>query len=70
MSYKSYPSLIVTALLIVFFIIPATKSFAEIKIFDKEIEEGVGKNQSQVPVEAFGLQKAKRRAEEKKRKNI
>jgi len=64
MSYKSYFSVIVTASLLVLFITPVTKSFAEIKVFEKEIQEIVGKNQSQEQVEAFALQKAKRLAVE------
>jgi len=64
MSYKSCLPLIVTTSLILLFIIPGTKSFAEIKVFEKEIEEIVGKNQSQEQVEAFALQKAKRLAVE------
>jgi len=53
--------------LVAFFIIcimPVSASFAEIKVFEKEIEEIVGKNQSQEQVEAFALQKAKRLAVE------
>ena len=54
-------------LLFVFFILcimPVSAAFAEIKVFEKEIEEIVGKNQSQEQVEAFALQKAKRLAVE------
>ena len=49
---------------IVFFVFFASTAFAEIKVFEKEIEEIVGKNQSQEQVEAFALQKAKRLAVE------
>jgi len=41
-------------------IMPVSATFAEIKEFEKEIEEIVGKNQSREQVEAFALQKAKR----------
>ncbi len=54
-------------LLFAFFILcimPVSAAFAEIKVFEKEIEEVVGKNQSQEQVEAFALQKAKRLAVE------
>ena len=54
-------------LLLAFFILcimPVSAAFAEIKVFEKEIEEIVGKNQSQEQVEAFALQKAKRLAVE------
>ena len=54
-------------LLFAFFILcimPVSAAFAEIKVFEKEIEEIVGKNQSQEQVEAFALQKAKRLAVE------
>ena len=43
------------------FVYPA---FAEIKVFEKEVEEIVGRDQSQEQVEAFALQKAKRLAVE------
>ncbi|MEK7243244.1 MAG: hypothetical protein AAB112_03625, partial [Thermodesulfobacteriota bacterium] len=39
-------------------------AFAEIKVFEKEVEEIVGRDQSQEQVEAFALQKAKRLAVE------
>jgi hypothetical protein len=39
-------------------------TFAEIKIFEKEVEEAVSRGQSQEQVEAFALQKAKRLAVE------
>jgi len=42
----------------------ATVCLAEIKVFEKEVEESVGRNQSQDAVEAFALQKAKRLAVE------
>ncbi|MFA4911000.1 MAG: DUF1566 domain-containing protein [Desulfobacteria bacterium] len=42
-------------------VVPA---FAEIKVFEKEVEEVVGRDQSQEQVEAFALQKAKRLAVE------
>ena len=45
-------------------VMPVSAAFAEIKMFEKEIEEIVGKNQSQEQVEAFALQKAKRLAVE------
>ena len=54
-------------LLFAFFILcimPVSSAFAEIKVYEKEIEEIVGKNQSQEQVEAFALQKAKRLAVE------
>jgi len=38
--------------------------FAEIKVFEKEVEEVVGRDQSQEQVEAFALRKAKRLAVE------
>ena len=40
-------------------------ALAEIKVFDVEVEEIVGRNQSQEQVEAFALQRAKRLAVEK-----
>ncbi|MBU4372657.1 MAG: DUF1566 domain-containing protein [Proteobacteria bacterium] len=43
------------------FVYPA---FAEIKVFEKEVEEAVSRGQSQEQVEAFALQKAKRLAVE------
>ena len=43
------------------FVYPA---LAEIKVFEKEVEEFVGRDQSQEQVEAFALQKAKRLAVE------
>ncbi|MEI7752714.1 MAG: hypothetical protein WCJ71_11585, partial [Candidatus Omnitrophota bacterium] len=43
------------------FVSPA---FAEIKVFEKEVAEVVGRDQSQEQVEAFALQKAKRLAVE------
>ncbi|MBI5234032.1 MAG: hypothetical protein HY880_06735 [Deltaproteobacteria bacterium] len=39
-------------------------AFAEIRTFEKEVEEIVGRDQSQEQVEAFALQKAKRLAVE------
>ncbi|MBN1828000.1 MAG: DUF1566 domain-containing protein [Deltaproteobacteria bacterium] len=42
----------------------AYPAFAEIKVFEKEVEEAVSRNQSQEQVEAFALQKAKRLAVE------
>jgi hypothetical protein len=39
-------------------------SFAEIKVFEQEVEEAVSRGQSQEQVEAFALQKAKRLAVE------
>jgi formylglycine-generating enzyme required for sulfatase activity len=43
------------------FIVPA---FAEIKVFEREVEEAVSSNQTKEQVEAFALQKAKRLAVE------
>ncbi|PJC74128.1 MAG: hypothetical protein CO013_05260, partial [Syntrophobacterales bacterium CG_4_8_14_3_um_filter_58_8] len=43
------------------FVYPA---FAEIRVFEKEVEEAVSRGQSQEQVEAFALQKAKRLAVE------
>jgi len=54
-------------LLCVFFlsvIVIVSPVFAEIKVFEKEVEEVVGRDQSQEQVEAFALQKAKRLAVE------
>ena len=45
-------------------IFPFSTAFAEIKVFEKEVEEIVGRDQSQEQVEAFALQKAKRLAVE------
>jgi hypothetical protein len=42
----------------------AYPAFAEIKVFEKEVEEAVSRGQSQEQVEAFALQKAKRLAVE------
>ncbi len=39
-------------------------AFAEVKVFEKEVEEAVSRGQSQEQVEAFALQKAKRLAVE------
>lgn len=47
-----------------FCILPFSKALAEIKIFEKEVNEIVGRNQSQEQVESFALQKAKRLAVE------
>lgn len=59
---RSFLVCINVILLIVFTaIFPA---FAEIKVFEKEVEEIVGRDQSQEQVEAFALQKAKRLAVE------
>jgi hypothetical protein len=40
-------------LLIVFFIFPMPSALAEIKVFEKEVEEIVGRGQSQEQVEAL-----------------
>lgn len=45
-------------------LIAGDPAFAEIKVFEKEVEEVVGRDQSQEQVEAFALQKAKRLAVE------
>ncbi len=47
-----------------FLIINITPSFAEIKVFEKQVEETISRGQSQDQVEAFALQKAKRLAVE------
>ncbi len=54
---------------LVFFLVflifsPLSIAWAEIKVFEKEVEEIVGRDQSQEQVEAFALQKAKRLAVE------
>ncbi|MDZ4163856.1 MAG: DUF1566 domain-containing protein [Smithellaceae bacterium] len=63
MSQKSrlWLSLCVFILVVLIAVYPA---FAEIKVFEKEVEEIVGRDQSQEQVEAFALQKAKRLAVE------
>jgi hypothetical protein len=63
MSQKSslWLSLCVFILVVLIAVYPA---FAEIKVFEKEVEEVVGRDQSQEQVEAFALQKAKRLAVE------
>ena len=63
MSQKSklWLSLCVFILVVLITVYPA---FAEIKVFEKEVEEVVGRDQSQEQVEAFALQKAKRLAVE------
>jgi formylglycine-generating enzyme required for sulfatase activity len=59
---RSFLVWISVPLLIVFIaIFPA---FAEIRVFEKEVEEIVGRDQSQEQVEAFALQRAKRLAVE------
>jgi len=50
--------------LIILFVFPVPMALAEIKVFEKEVEEIVGRDQSQEQVEAFALQKAKRLAVE------
>ena len=50
--------------LIVFFAFFASTALAEIRVFEKEVEEVVGRDQSQEQVEAFALQKVKRLAVE------
>lgn len=50
--------------LLIIFICPISTALAEIRTFEKEVEEIVGRNQSQEQVEAFALQKAKRLAVE------
>jgi len=52
---------ILTLVLFCIFIVPA---YAEVKVFEKEVEEAVSRGQSQEQVEAFALQKAKRLAVE------
>ncbi len=54
-------SLFVFILIAFIFTYPA---FAEVKVFEKEVEESVSRGQSQDQVEAFALQKAKRLAVE------
>ena len=51
-------------LLLVIILIGVSETAAEIKVFEKVVEEIVGKNQSQEQIEAFALQKAKRLAVE------
>ena len=58
---KLWLSLCVFILVVLIAVYPA---FAEIKVFEKEVEEVVGRDQSQEQVEAFALQKAKRLAVE------
>lgn len=50
--------------LIILFLLFVSPVFAEIKVFEKEVEEIVGRDQSQEQIEAFALQKAKRLAVE------
>jgi formylglycine-generating enzyme required for sulfatase activity len=50
--------------LIIAYLLFVSIAFAEIKVFEKEVEEIVGRDQSQEQVEAFALQKAKRLAVE------
>ena len=50
------------AISIFFFVCFNTFAFAKIQVFIKEVEEPVGRNQSQEKVESFALQKAKRLA--------
>jgi hypothetical protein len=54
---------VITILIFLMWISPV--AYAEIVVIENEIEEIVGKNQSQEQVEAFALQKAKRLAVEK-----
>ena len=58
---KHWLSLCIFILVALMTVYPA---FAEIKTFEKEVEEIVGRDQSQEQVEAFALQKAKRLAVE------
>lgn len=51
-------------LIIMFIIIPFSGALADVKVFEKEVEEIVGRDQSVEQVEAFALQKAKRLAVE------
>jgi len=51
-------------ILIILCVLHVSTALAEIKVFEKAVEEIVGKNQSQEQVEAFALQKAKRLAVE------
>ena len=53
--------LCIFVLISLFFVSPA---FAEVKVFEQEVEEAVSRGQSQEQVEAFALQKAKRLAVE------
>jgi hypothetical protein len=58
---KFWLLLCVSILAVLIFVYPA---FAEIKVFEREVEEAVSRGQSQEQVEAFALQKAKRLAVE------
>jgi len=51
-------------LIIIFCFFFVGSAFAEVKVFEKEVEEAVSRGQSQEQVEAFALQKAKRLAVE------
>ena len=51
-------------ILILISLISVSPSFAEVKVFEQEVEEAVSRGQSQEQVEAFALQKAKRLAVE------
>jgi formylglycine-generating enzyme required for sulfatase activity len=48
----------------IFVIFSASMAYAEVKVFEREVEDVVGRNQSQEQVESFLLQKAKRLAVE------
>ena len=61
-SRKSISSLLCGIFLVVF--VFACPAFAEVKVFEQEVEEAVSRGQSQEQVEAFALQKAKRLAVE------
>jgi hypothetical protein len=63
MSQKSKLWLLLCVFILVV-LIAVYPAFAEIKVFEKEVEEVVGRDQSQEQVEAFALQKAKRLAVE------
>jgi predicted ATP-dependent protease len=62
--FKKRSFLVCINLILLIGFIAIFPAFAEIKVFEKEVEEIVGRDQSQEQVEAFALQKAKRLAVE------
>jgi formylglycine-generating enzyme required for sulfatase activity len=62
MMFRSRLKLFIFVLILSLLFVPL--AFAETKVFEKEVEEIVGRDQSQEQVEAFALQKAKRLAVE------
>ena len=62
---KLWLSLCIFILISFIFVYP---SFAEVKVFETEVEEAVSRGQSQEQVEAFALQKAKRLVEQERAK--